>query len=143
MRFEKRNIVLRLAAEVGKALINTGARGWFLVTTDLPPFLVAVSDQIWRDFPPEVDNTVTKGNSPCVTSLQTFHVIRHQERKWHREIPLAPTMPDRFRKVYPFLPLKLRATVRRHLSCFFSGAFAKRKRTLNAALFKHPIHLDR
>ena len=53
------------------------------MTADLPPFLAAVSDQIWRDFPPEVDNTVTKGNSPIVTGLQTFHVIRHQERKWH------------------------------------------------------------
>ena len=53
------------------------------MTTYLPPFLRAVTDQARYDSAPQPDDVVTSRRGPGITSLQTFHVVRHQECKWH------------------------------------------------------------
>ena len=76
-----------LRAKLGSARKVDRYHRWtiagFLVTTKLPPFLAAVSDQIRRDSPPQTKNSVRKRNGTGITGLQTFHIVRHQERKWH------------------------------------------------------------
>jgi len=56
------------------------------MTTDLPPFLATVSNQISRDLPQEVDDAVTYRNSPWITRFQTLQVVVHQKRKWHNAV---------------------------------------------------------
>ena len=53
------------------------------MTTYLPPFLGAVTDQVRYDSPPQPDDVVTSCRGPGITGLQTFHVVRHQKCKWH------------------------------------------------------------
>ena len=53
------------------------------MTTYLPPFLGAVTDQVRYDSPPQPDDVVTSRRGPGITGLQTFHVVRHQKCKWH------------------------------------------------------------
>jgi hypothetical protein len=45
-----------------------------------------MGDKIWPDFPPQVDDAVMNRNGARITGLETFHVVRHQEGKWHNVV---------------------------------------------------------
>jgi hypothetical protein len=55
--------------------------------TRLPPFLAAMSNQVWRYFPPGPDDAISNCNSPWIIGLKMFHVLCHEKGKWHFLVP--------------------------------------------------------
>jgi hypothetical protein len=53
------------------------------VTTNFPPLPATVGNQGRPDFPPQFDDAVTQRKGARITGLKTFHIVGHQEGKWH------------------------------------------------------------